>query len=544
MLKRTIKYLAILVGIVTFSFFLTFSIKAIFTVYDKTVENNKKINFLEDTSSFKNTPSICFQSANELAIETKKKLPEIIPMGSIPNSSSLKNRNIINYDKFGFRNQNSVWQTKKHDYLILGDSVVADHNISDDFLFSNNFHLSQSAINLGCGGNGLLTSLYLLEQFLNAGHSVDKVLFFINLDNDFSKDTIREYNTKYFTRPYNDKHNNNLFLNQDKYEKQYLSFIKESFFKSTHNFSIVEEMANQFNKKNFIKDFKDVFKVIKKNNNKKKITLENGRVLSAKVIPKGFYGSSVYNAFLKILERSANLQSKYGISITFLFIPTHHEIDTYNSEVKSATEQYLFLNYRFLKHSLMSTIANYNMNIIDLIYFIEENNYKHFTKGHFSKEAHSSLANYIEYNIENNNAKSMSKHMFYSSFFASNLYNVYQVNFGKKLNSAQIENWIDIINNFLQQNIFDNYLLSPALGYFFLNKDCHSIVRLNKISKSFSSKHSVGDFFYKVCTLKDSENMEASLKEIKNLTNGDVRYYLPSITKEIKNSIKQINENK
>ena len=97
----------------------------------------------------------------------------------------------MTYDKFGFRNNNPVWEKKTHNFLVLGDSVVADSSISDNILFSNNFELSSSTINLGCGGNGLLTSLYLLEQFFSAGYSVKEVLFFINLDNDLSKDTIK-----------------------------------------------------------------------------------------------------------------------------------------------------------------------------------------------------------------------------------------------------------------------------------------------------------------------------------------------------------------
>ena len=42
------------------------------------------------------------------------------------------------------RNKKYVWKEKKHDYLILGDSVVMDTNIEDYFLFSNNFHKSKN----------------------------------------------------------------------------------------------------------------------------------------------------------------------------------------------------------------------------------------------------------------------------------------------------------------------------------------------------------------------------------------------------------------
>ena len=208
-------------------------------------------------------------------------------------------------------------------------------------------------------------------------------------------------------------------------------------------------------------------------------------------MPKGMYTHKTYNLFLNFLERASKLQSMYGTNITFIFVPTNHEINTYNSNKETAQEIELFLNYKYLKYSIMSTVANSNMNIIDLIYFVEQSNYKNFVNGHFKKETHPFLANYINLNLENNNAKNMSKFMFYSSFFPSKRYSKYQVNFTKKLTNEQSNDWINITNNFLKQNRLDSYLLSPVLGYFFLNQDCDSIIKLNLISNGLSLNYSV-----------------------------------------------------
>ena len=81
-------------------------------------------------------------------------------------------------------------EKNNHDFLILGDSVVVDNSISDESIFSNNFK-NKSAINLGCGGNGLFTSLHLIEQIAQTNYNFKNILFFINFDNDFSKDTKR-----------------------------------------------------------------------------------------------------------------------------------------------------------------------------------------------------------------------------------------------------------------------------------------------------------------------------------------------------------------
>ena len=120
----------------------------------------------------------------------------------------------------------------------------------------------------------------------------------------------------------------------------------------------------------------------------------------------------------------------------------------------------------------------------------------------------------------------------------------YQPNVEKKLSKLQIEDWIIILNFFIKENLINNYLLSSALGYFFINQDCQSIINLYKTSNGLSSSYSVGDFFHKICTLKDSENIEASLNEIDVLINADVKYYLPDITYEIKKSLNELSENK
>ena len=536
-LIKTIKFISLLIGMLVVAFFLSFVTKAFLNIYYKTVENNKKIKFVEEGLTLKNTPSICFSSAYKLAKETNTILPPIVPMGSLPNGRVLVNKNIINFDRFGFRNNNLDWENESHDYLILGDSYVADLDIADDFLFSNNFHSSKSVINLGCGGNGLLTSLNLLEQFFSAGHFANEVLFFINLESDISKDILREYKTGYFRETFNEKKSKNLFLNQNKYEKDFLGFLKESFVVSINNFSVLNEIASEFDKHRVKSELNKVIKILKKVPNKEKVFLEDGTFLDSSLIPRGMYTVESRNIFFKVLERVSNLKSKYNTSITFLIVPTNHEIEVYNHDKKNDKDWQRFLNYKILKNTIMTIIANYNMNIIDLIYFDKKNNYKNFINGHLTKEAHPSLPNYIKASLENNYEKKLSKHMFYSSFFSAKRYYPYQSNVEKKLNKQQIEDWISILNFFIEESLMNNYLLSSALGYFFINQDCQSIKNLYKTSNGLSSNYSVGDFFYKICTLKESENIETSLKEINMLIDTEVKYYLPDITHEIKKAL-------
>ena len=90
----------------------------------------------------------------------------------------------------------------------------------------------------------------------------------------------------------------------------------------------------------------------------------------------------------------------------------------------------------------------------------------------------------------------------------------------------------------------DNYLLSPALAYFFINQDCKSILDLHEKSNADLTKYNVGNFFYKVCELKYTEDINESIKEISLLIDNQIKYYVPGISSEVKKSLKLIHENK
>ena len=177
-----------------------------------------------------------------------------------------------------------------------------------------------------------------------------------------------------------------------------------------------------------------------------------------------------------------------------------------------------------------------------MYYFVKEN-YEGFQNGHFLESYHKHLSVYLDNSISNEINKMLGKLYYYNSFFPSKKYFNYQVNFGNKLNDIQVNNWINVINFLMERNLIDNYLLTPSLGYFFINQDCDSILKLQKISNNKLSSFTVGSFFYKTCNLKNSNNIFDSIKEINFLIDKDVKYYIPSISNEIKKSLELINEN-
>ena len=171
MIKKLSSYILIALIAIIIGYILSTTYKNLLNVYTKVKENNKKINFLANINNNKNIPSLCFQSAFELAKKTNTMLPEITPLGTIPLKSKY---NLIDFDRYGFRNNDNVWENYNHDFLVIGDSVVVDNNISDAYIFSNNFK-NKSSINLGCGGNGLLSSLHLIEQVVQTNYKFNVV---------------------------------------------------------------------------------------------------------------------------------------------------------------------------------------------------------------------------------------------------------------------------------------------------------------------------------------------------------------------------------
>ena len=80
------------------------------------------------------------------------------------------------------------------------------------------------------------------------------------------------------------------------------------------------------------------------------------------------------------------------------------------------------------------------------------------------------------------------------------------------------------------------------MGYFFINNDCDSILKLNTNSKGLLKNYSVGELFFEVCSLSKTPNISRSIKKIENLLQSDTFIYLPVITAELNKKIQEIYE--
>lgn len=88
-------------------------------------------------------------------------------------------------DRFGFRNKDSLWEEKKQDILILGDSFA--HGACVDNSISENLNKkSINSISLGQGGNGLLTSYAVNKEYISDYQA--NITYLLIYYNDYSRE--------------------------------------------------------------------------------------------------------------------------------------------------------------------------------------------------------------------------------------------------------------------------------------------------------------------------------------------------------------------
>lgn len=137
--------------------------------------------WLKKLESKNNSSSLNENSLNKLNI--------FFPLGGAPDLLTLyceedEGPIIFKADRFGFRNNDSLWNKKNHDILLIGDSFAQSACVNRTITQNIN-STGVRAVTLGLGGNGPLTAHAILREYLN----IYDVNFIVNLiyPNDFSK---------------------------------------------------------------------------------------------------------------------------------------------------------------------------------------------------------------------------------------------------------------------------------------------------------------------------------------------------------------------
>jgi hypothetical protein len=293
---------------------------------------------------------------NKITITTRAILHEtenhsFYSLAGISNSETIHcNENgyysIYQSDRHGFNNPDREWDSKKIEYLLVGDSYTHGScvNRPNDIGSVLRTLSNKSVLNLGYRGNGPLIEYITLREYLTP--KVKKVLWIysandlINLEN--------EKNEKFFNNYLNDtSFTQNLRLKQNEIDSNLKIFLKD-----------YEERLKKLEKKSELKEF---------------IKIYNLRNL---ILRKQEETATSTAEFKKVLKLAHDLTKKNNSKLYFIYLPGYHryvnQIDinkTYISLKNVVTE----LGIPFI--DIHKEVFENEENLLDLFPFEQNGHY-------------------------------------------------------------------------------------------------------------------------------------------------------------------------
>ena len=565
MIKKKLYYIFILLIIIftaIISVYIFRQVLEVSAIINKIKISKNYILNLENDEGF--VPILCPGSAIKYSMKYNIDFKSFFPLGGIPDGkrkikNNTDNKEIMYLDKFGFRNTNEVWKTNNIDTLILGDSVAFSSNISDQQLFSNIMNKNAgSVVNLSCGGNGLLNSFALLEDILK-NYSVNNILFFINMDNDLTKDIEREWQSGVYKKYVENEDFKSIFKNKEIYKSEVKTFMIDVLNFEINNYKnkIKFRTLFSFNKfKSFINTLCDNILL---NFKKDALLTENISLLDMNAETAIFTKNMEY--FRLFLSNINRISKFYKKNITFVIIPSKYrlnapDMNTARSPIKyNITRNKVLTNIiaksydvKLIDNKYRISELDYGSYIIDLTNIIMEENKKNIIfNGHFNTSGQIFLAKYLLSKMKTEDFNLIRNILLYNSIniVNSDTHTSYMNN-NKViiLEDSQYIDWLHSVKNYFKNNLYDEFLLAPIFSYSFLFDKCSSILDiLNTFKESINDKRLVL-LYTGVCELKDKNivDIKNSILKIEKSLFLNVEDIAPDLSLAIMNQLGTLNE--
>lgn len=213
----------------------------------------------------------------------------------------------FNSDRYGFRNDDNLWDDKKKIFLIgdsytLGQCVNQGHNISEHM--QKKIGNSYSIINLGMAGNGQLIEYASLREYAE-NETIDKIIMFFWF-NDFSNLINEKKNNILNNYLENENFSQNLKQKQDEINK----IVKEKLLNELEKYKNISYLT-------YIKNF---------------IFLKYTRSIIRNSVFKNNSGYEDINEdllkfHLKVLKKIKTFAQKKKAELTIFYIPYYRDVN-------------------------------------------------------------------------------------------------------------------------------------------------------------------------------------------------------------------------
>jgi len=337
--------------------------------------------------------SIIFGSGNPIQkfMEYHMNNKNLIPLRGPINKKTLSCnengvRKIINNDKYGYKNINSIYQ-KKIKVVLIGDSFTEGYcyDENNDIAGVLRNKLGINTANLGISGGGPLLSLASLKEY-GANFKPDFVFYLYFEGNDMDE---LENEKETFLINYLDNYTQNLINRSDEinrffndYQNVAYKYIKGRFNTDFNKFDVIEEEIIKSTKNKKIEIIKDFFELQKVKNI---FLTESYFNQNRNTIDK--------ELFTRVLKEMKLETARWNGKFVVIYLP---DWNRYN-------QKYSFVIF-FHKKKVESIIKSLNISYVDMVqeFEKEENPINFFPfgiRGHYTSEGYKLIAESIFDNI-------------------------------------------------------------------------------------------------------------------------------------------------
>ena len=293
----------------------------------------------------------------------------IFPASSISSKNTVMCREgsgMITYfsDRFGFNNEDNVWENN-NSAILIGDSFVHGDCVKRKNTISGNLeklNKSKKFINLGMGGNGPLLKLLSLREF-GFLRKTNNVLWFYFEGNDLTELEF-EKSSKILNSYLNDKNfTQDLHLKTDVLDKEFLKIHHSNIMRQKFPHNLKRKIKHII----FLKNLRGLFSSLnsKKNNQSNNI--------------------SKYNKIIKIAK---NLSKQNNAKFYFIYLPGYERFTKKNLNHNS------FLN----KKKFIDKMKENGVEVIDVSNLVFEKNedplqyFPYRRNGHYNEKGYMAIS--------------------------------------------------------------------------------------------------------------------------------------------------------